>query len=210
MILDPGTFDVKLYRKNIPVAVKIACLLRYFRKFLELGPGVVRDLTGVPANQIQFDHRPPLCDRPYDTEAGDFIPPQWDPSKIEPVVKGAHDERTFGRKEGAEKTVTTRGSDVGERARSSDIRATKAVHDARLALKAGRQDRADEILAGARFKKKHLRPKRKIPQPKNPWGTGKRKMGMGAKHESGDRRDSTRAGQSTAARRHHTGTRTYA
>jgi hypothetical protein len=124
--------------------------------------------------ELNFDHRPPLCDRPYDTVAGDFIPPQNDPNHIDAIPKPDHDKRTFGREPGALKTVTTRGSDMGERARTSDIRAADAVHRARIAAKSGRPDLADEILAGTRFKKKHTRPKAKIPQRKNPWGTGKR------------------------------------
>lgn len=114
-ILAPGTFKVSNYRKDIPERTKRAVLKRY-----------------------EYDHRPPLQDRPYDTEASDFIPPQHDPHKIELVTIGAHDERSFGRKEGAAKTVTTAGSDANRRSKESDIRERLADFNVRMAAKAGR------------------------------------------------------------------------
>lgn len=137
MILPPGSFKVSDYRKSIPNKVKLAVIARDY----------------------DFDHRPPLCERPYDTEAGDFIPPQNDPNFIFATPRAEHDQLTFGRKPGAAKTVTTRGSDVGERARTRDIQASEAIHKARLASKAGNYEVAAMILASARPKK----PKRKIP-----------------------------------------------
>lgn len=182
MILEPGTFNVATYRKAIPSAVKIQSLLNWVAK---RGAAAFVSPEGEPcsAADIQFDHDPALTNRPYDTIAADFIPPQNDPNHIFPVRKHIHLEKTTGRKADASVTVTTRGSDVGERSRTQDIRARDAVHRARLAVKAGRQDEADAILAGARFKKKHTRPKSKIPQRKQPWGNGKRsfpKRKMGA------------------------------
>lgn len=178
MILEPGTFKVAEYRKAIPAAVKVQVILNYVASKIGGDESLVPSWS---ANDIEFDHCPALCDRPYDTMSGDFIPPQNDPVYIIAKQAAVHDEKTFGRKAGAAVTVTTRGSDVGERARTSDIRARQAVHNARLALKAGRQDQADEILAGARFKKKHTKPKSKIPQRKNPWG--KRKLGNGGHND---------------------------
>lgn len=112
MILAPGTFRVSDFRKAISAPTEREVRKRY-----------------------QLDHRPPLTNRPYDTEAGDFIPPQNDPAHIFLLEKAAHDERTFGRKEGAQKTVSTRGSDVGERARTRDIRASQAEHAAAMQAK---------------------------------------------------------------------------
>lgn len=177
MILQPGEFDVKKYRKAIPSAVKIQSLLNYI--CLRVDPprpegGPVHICPPIVpswcAEDIQFDHSPALTNRPYDTDARDFIPPQNDPQFITPLLKKDHLYKTVGRKPDAEKTVTTRGSDVGERSRIQDIRASEAVHLARIAAKKGNQLEADTILASVRFKKKHLRQKRKIPQRKNPWG----------------------------------------
>ncbi|NEV75537.1 hypothetical protein DYI24_00380 [Rhodopseudomonas sp. BR0C11] len=138
-ILPAGSFRVSDYRKTIPERVK----------------------REVIARDHDFDHRPPLCDRDYDTEAGDFIPPQHDPAHIFATPKPEHRELTTGRKEGAEKTVTTRGSDVGERARIRDIRTSEMIHQAKLASRAGDSARAAELLSSVP-KKSRLKPKRKI------------------------------------------------
>lgn len=174
MILEAGTFNVAEYRKAIPVAVRLQALLNWIAKH---GAAAFISPDGVACNaaDIQFDHDAALTNRPYDTVAQDFIPPQNDPNHIFPVRKFKHLEKTTGRKADAAVTVTTRGSDVGERARTSDIRASQAIHKARIALKDGRGDLVNEILAGARFKKKHTRPKSKIPQRQKPWP--KRKFG---------------------------------
>ena len=94
MILKAGTFRVRDYRKPIPARVKQAVIAREF----------------------DFDHDPALVRRDYDTGAGDFIPPQNDPRHIIARRKAEHLEKTIGRKQGAERTVSTRGSDVGEAA----------------------------------------------------------------------------------------------
>lgn len=118
-ILPAGTFKTSDYRKAIPAAIE-----REVRKRYEL------------------DHDPALTNRDYDTAAGDFIPPQHDPRKIFLREKPEHDEKTFGRKAGAAKTVTTRGSDVGERARTRKIQRSQAEHNARM--NARLEDRAIE------------------------------------------------------------------
>lgn len=168
MILDPGTFKTSDYRKAIPDWVKVAAAIRLFASKHLLGvDGVLRVtadseiLIEFPVRDLQYDHRPPLNSRPYDTRAGDFIPPQNDPQHIFAVDKADHDERTFGRKAGAEKTVTTRGSDVGEAARAKKIQANDAVHRARLASKAGNYVGAAMILASAKPRKQKF--KRKWP-----------------------------------------------
>ncbi len=61
---------------------------------------------------IHFDHRPALAIRPFDPIAGDFEPPQRDPRFIEAVHQECHLFRTTGRRPGAERTVTTAGSDA--------------------------------------------------------------------------------------------------
>lgn len=172
MILEAGTFNVAKYRKPIPCAVKIQSLLDAWLRFVQETKGVFNpeDVKFFEkADDIQFDHAPALTNRPYDTYARDFIPPQNDPKYIIPLLKANHLYKTVGRKPGAEKTVTTRGSDVGERSRVQDIRVSEAVHLARIAAKSGNQAEADDILSSVKFKKKHVRHKRKIPQRVNPW-----------------------------------------
>jgi Mg-chelatase subunit ChlI len=138
-ILRAGTFKVSDFRKPIPNKVKLEVIAREF----------------------DFDHDPALVNRDYDTEAGDFIPRQNDPKKITARRKAEHAKKTYGREPGAEKTVTTRGSDVGEAARTKDIRASEAIHQATLASKAGDYTKAAELLAAGRERKK--RPQRRIP-----------------------------------------------
>lgn len=129
-ILRAGTFNVRDRRRDIPLVVKLAVMIRQRTRapdgtlFLE-----------EEASTIQFDHDPALVTRDYDTAVGDFIPPQHDPAKIVARRRGNHGEKTFGRKEGAERTVTTRGSDVGEAPRTRDLRDSHQQHRATMAAK---------------------------------------------------------------------------
>ncbi len=172
VILDPGSFRVSDYRKSMSWRVKCAALMAHFRTVVKCqvyGAQIDIELYELPLEHIEFDHYPALCDRPFDTDAQDFIPPQNDPEFIIPREQSAHLEKTTGRKVGAAKTVTTLGSDLGNRRKTADIRAREAYHRAALASKAGRNDEAKEILAQARLKKKHTRPKQKIAQRATPW-----------------------------------------
>jgi hypothetical protein len=126
-ILAPGTFKVSDYRKDIPAKVKTAVRKRY-----------------------RYDHRPALQDRPYDTGRGDFIPPQHDPACIDLIEDGQHDFRTFGRVPGAEKTVTTRGSDAGNRKLDRKIKERESAHQDALAAKGEKRP----ALPGATYWKK--------------------------------------------------------
>lgn len=122
-ILPAGSFIVAERRKAIPVAVKLAVMARQRGCSTDGVPFTVEDaMTG----NIQFDHNLALDYRPFDTGAGDFIPPQNDPASIFATRKAQHLQKTTGRKEGATHTVTTRGSDVGEAAR---IRSIAAGHE---------------------------------------------------------------------------------
>lgn len=177
MILESGSFNVADYRKAIPAWVKVQVILDKFAALACRGVciftpnGYMENFDD--ARTIQFDHDPALTNRPFDTVAQDFIPPQNDPAHIVARHAANHLEKTTGRKAGAAVTVTTRGSDVGERSRTSDIRASEAVHLARLAAKAGRTDEATKILASARLRKKHTRPKTKIASRPNAWPKGR-------------------------------------
>lgn len=76
---------------------------------------------------VHYDHRPPLSERPFDTETNDTIPPANDPAFIEPIPPDEHDKRTNG--PGGEKRITTAGSDSNRRAKSRAL--TKAQEDFR-------------------------------------------------------------------------------
>jgi hypothetical protein len=185
VILEPGTFKVRDYRKAIPTAVKLQVVINQFHRRLV---GTLDDealatmpftLEPIDARCLRFDHRPPLEARPYDTEAGDFIPPQNDPQHIEAITTEEHDFRTFGRKPGAEKTVTTRGSDAGEAARTRNIKDSEQRHQAIMAAKTALAgaDKDAVIEALAPIAKKQW-PKRKLEG--RPFQTkGKRRSGFG-------------------------------
>jgi hypothetical protein len=149
-ILKVGGFRVSDYRRPIPNKVKLEVIAREF----------------------DFDHDPALVNRPYDETAGDFIPPQNDSKFITARRKPEHAKKTYGREPGAEKTVTTRGSDVGEASRTKDIVASEAIHAARMASKAGDYTKAAELLAAGRQRKKPT--KRKIPS--RPFARAKRPL----------------------------------
>lgn len=58
------------------------------------------------ADNVHFDHRPPLALRQFDTEAWDTIPPENDLDHIEAITIEEHRIRTIGTK------ATTAGSDI--------------------------------------------------------------------------------------------------
>ncbi|BBZ94285.1 hypothetical protein BRDID11004_48120 [Bradyrhizobium diazoefficiens] len=172
MILEPGTFRVSDYRKAIPTLVKLKCLLVAIAKGTIPHQKPHTFEPAVDAEHLRFDHRPPLEARPYDTAAGDFIPPQNDPAHLEALTDEQHDFRTFGRRPGAEITATTRGSDIGEAARIRNIKDSTAQHHAIMAAKAGLANNdMTAVLEG-------LAPAAKRQWPKRPFDTkGKRKFG---------------------------------
>lgn len=157
MILPAGSFRVQDFRKAIPDWVKVQVILNLVEAHL--------GLPSLDARELQFDHRPPLSAREYDTHAGDFIPPQNDPDYIFALRKAQHLQETTGRKEGADKTVTTRGSDVGEAARTREAIDREKLHKAAALLKAGQADEAAAIIATRdprKVRREQRHPKQKI------------------------------------------------
>jgi hypothetical protein len=152
-ILIAGSFRVADYRKAIPCAVKLQALLDHVRYYGQANVANAQDM--------QFDHRPPLCERDYDTKDGDFIPRQNDPAYIVVESIATHLEKTTGRKAGATRTVTTRGSDIGNRSRDRGLRASQLRVDALHVFKSGRhreaaamRRQADEIQKSPKYKRK--------------------------------------------------------
>ena len=156
MILQPGAFRTRKYRKAIPDWVKIVCAIR------ALAVGVVYDPQSSQMiawiRSLRFDHRPPLQDRPLDTETNDFVPPQNDPEYIEAIPSKDHDARTFGRKSDAEKTVTTLNSDSHNRTHGKRIRDREALHELKMEVKRGDPEAIAKLLQVERRPK----PKAKI------------------------------------------------
>jgi hypothetical protein len=158
-ILLAGSFRVSDYRKAIPCAVKLQVLLNFFCDAVIFGGNI----PSWEATELQFDHRPPLCDRDYDTVDGDFIPRQNDPRCIVVESIATHLEKTTGRKAGATRTVTTRGSDIGNRARDRGLRASQLRVEALHVFKSGRHREAAAMRRQADEIQKPSKHKRKIP-----------------------------------------------
>jgi hypothetical protein len=94
-------------RKNIPPAVRREVLHRQNYHCAEC------KTIFVPGDKIEHDHRPALIARPVNDAGDDYDPPQNDPRFIDALhARPCHIKRTIGRQPGAEKTVTTKGSDI--------------------------------------------------------------------------------------------------
>ena len=92
-------------RKAIPDRVKSLVLVRQGYRCAECK----QTLLGGP---VQFDHRPAIIMRMVNVDRTDYHPPQLDPEHIDGLHQKCHLKRTVGRAPDAEKTVTTKGSDV--------------------------------------------------------------------------------------------------
>lgn len=88
-------------RPSIPLATQVALLKAFIRK--------------VVGTDVNIDHRPPLSERQFNDETRDTIPSANDIAHLEVLTKADHDVRTFGL--GAEKRITTAGSDANRRAK---------------------------------------------------------------------------------------------
>jgi hypothetical protein len=162
-ILLAGSFKTSDYRKAIPCAVKLQVLLNHVYAIDKVPAKIGLLVPSWQASDLQFDHRPPLCERDYDTRDGDFIPRQNDPAYIVVESVATHLEKTTGRKAGAARTVTTRGSDVGERARARGLRASQLRVEALHVFKSGRYREAAAMRRQADEIQKPSKHKRKIP-----------------------------------------------
>lgn len=93
-------------RKTIPIAVKSQVLERQNHHCADCG-GIFLE-----GEKIEYDHRPAIVMRAVNVEGTDYHPPQNDPDFIDALHKACHLHRTVGRIPGAEKTITTKGSDA--------------------------------------------------------------------------------------------------
>jgi hypothetical protein len=93
-------------RRNIPKWVKAEVIARQAHRC------AVCNVRFADGDKIEFDHRPAIIMRPINVEGTDYQPPQNDPEFIEPLHAACHLLRTVGRAPGAERTITTKGSDA--------------------------------------------------------------------------------------------------
>lgn len=104
----------------------------------------IAHVLGCEVSDLRLDHDPALILRDYDPTVSDvaarYTPHAHDPNHLLYREKTDHDRKTFGRTPGAERTVTTKGSDIWLKSKFNRLE--------------GRTKQ---------------RPKQKIPQRKNPW-----------------------------------------
>jgi hypothetical protein len=126
---------MKRPRPYIPLAVRVEVAERMFRQMLEdstiaRANGVLYQQllgTAAPLSQRlrlmltamfsfrpqQLDHDPALILRQFNERTGKYTPDANDPAYLIYREKDDHLQKTTGRKPGALKTVTTKGSDIG-------------------------------------------------------------------------------------------------
>lgn len=114
-------------RPSLPTNVKLQVLLNQDGRCKATGARL-----GTVEN-TQFDHRPTLWDRKFDTVAWDTIPPANDPEFIDAIARKAHDVRTNGR--GGEKRISSYGSDAHARAKVRHLEDQQAETRRRLLAK---------------------------------------------------------------------------
>lgn len=106
---------------------------------MTLGRRLVILLGHLPKGS-ELDHDPALILREFDAATGKYTPDANDPAYLVYRDPDEHQQKTTGRRPGAERTITTKGSDIGLKAKFARLEArTKS------------------------------RPKAKIPSRKNPW-----------------------------------------
>jgi hypothetical protein len=83
--------------------------------------------------QTEFDHNPALMNRAFDPVTNTYTPDANDPAFIQAFTTGCHALKTFG--PGGERRITTRGSDIGEAARTTSIASKHQAHLQAMAAK---------------------------------------------------------------------------
>jgi hypothetical protein len=100
-------------RARVPLSIEALSLARQLRALL----ASLRSLWGLPDDAVlPLDHNPALILRKYNPRVHDvaarYTPHAHDPAALQYRSDADHDFKTFGRKPGAAKTVTTKGSDI--------------------------------------------------------------------------------------------------
>ena len=65
-----------------------------------------------PDGEIQLDHDPALVLRLFNEKTGKYTPDANDPAYLVWREKAEHQQKTTGRRPGASRTITTKGSDI--------------------------------------------------------------------------------------------------
>ncbi|TAI67617.1 hypothetical protein [Bradyrhizobium sp. Leo170] len=141
-------------RPPIPCKVKLQVLLN------QEGRSTINNEKLGRIEHTNFDHRPALEARKFDTAAWDTIPPANDPNFIEAITVNQHDRRSNG--PGGTRRITTRGSDTGERARTRKIQRSHTEHQAAMEAKAKGRPRPKSAKPKRPIRGRSTFPKRKL------------------------------------------------
>lgn len=90
---------------------------------------------GLDPAHAELDHDPALALREHHAD-GSYTPDANDPHFLKWRGTAAHAEKTFGRRQGAQRTTTTAGSDIHLIAKGKRLRLARAMHDANMIAKA--------------------------------------------------------------------------
>lgn len=93
-------------RKAIPTAVKFQVIERQKHHCAAC------EVAFKESDRVEFDHRPAIILREVNADGTDYIPKQNDPEYLQALHADCHLRRTVGRLPGAERTITTKGSDA--------------------------------------------------------------------------------------------------
>lgn len=114
---------MKRPRPYIPLPVRVQVVERMLAE--RFGDGLITNLSAPLSQRIssglefldfeepQLDHDPALILREFNEETGKYTPDANDPAYLIYREQGDHLQKTTGRKPGALKTITTKGSDIG-------------------------------------------------------------------------------------------------
>lgn len=117
---------MKRPRPYIPIAVRVEVAERDVIKGLwwnlycgavEVGGMTMGRRLGILLGHlpkgVELDHDPALILRKFNPRTGKYTPDANDPAYLIYRDPDQHQEKTTGRKPGAERTITTKGSDIG-------------------------------------------------------------------------------------------------
>ena len=132
------------YRPHMPHSVKESvCNRQGFKCACGCGAPLLWGRT-------EFDHNPALMNRAFDPVAKTYTPDANAPVFIQAFTTDCHAQKTFG--PGGTSRITTRGSDIGEKARERAVSATHQAHRDVMASKQCGQPRTRKNTFGRRKK----------------------------------------------------------
>lgn len=158
-------------RPYIPLSVRVKVAERHLCERVLAQPGIVTKYlsrarmakSGIALKialrilrfkKPQLDHDPALILREFNKRTGKYTPDANDPAHLIYREKAEHQQKTTGRKPGASRTITTKGSDIGLKSKFARLEG-KTKPKRKMPIKSRGFPKGG--------------PKQKIPQRKNSW-----------------------------------------